>query len=71
MNRKIILQVLCGLMVLISIVFIVHIASLGDLSDGITVLGTHVPLKMAEVLFVIYYLICLTIFVKSFFTKGS
>ena len=69
MNRKIILQALCGLLMLTSIGFIFYVASLDDLQEGIRLFGYLIPLKTAEVLFVIYYLLCMTLFVKSFFTK--
>ena len=68
MTKKIILQAVCGLLVMISIVFIIHVSAQPDLNAGITILGKTIPLKIAEVLFVIYYLICLTLFVKSYFT---
>ncbi len=69
MNRKVLFQALCGLLILASIGFIFYVASLNDIQEGIRMFGYLIPLKVAEVLFVIYYLLCMPLFVKSFFIK--
>ena len=69
MNRKIILQALCCLLVLASIGFIIYLNSLGDIRQGVVLMGRKLPLKAVEVGFVVYYLVILSLFVKSFFTK--
>ncbi len=69
MNKKIMFQALCGLLILVSIVFIFYVSTLKGIEEGVRLFGYLIPLKVAEVLFVIYYLLCMTLFVKSFFTK--
>ena len=69
MTSKLFLRLTCGIMVLVSLI---AVASMKQIDSQTIVLFSHeTDIKTAAFVYILYYMLCLVLFVKSYYTKDD